>query len=282
MCATASRSRIFNKAVLYTPSESLLQSPHNFIERLILVAVDPALAAIFGQRVFGEDLVGGFGRRLIRQPVADEDDVFADSLRLLQMTRLVVSPIRPVAKSTLPSDLYIRRYVVRQDFEIGDFVARDEQVNDLMKSGAHDGQRNLLLPGPSGEGRESGVDPYLFAQQPLGLGEGLADAAHLGGDAVAQTQITLSDQSADRLDHPRPAAQTRRQKDQRVRFSDCAVEVGEDVRFCHWSRQLSRTSTPGGALNTNSADGAETFSFMFEKMKSERSRSGSMIESRSS
>src|SRR5262245_65803297 len=263
-------------------SESLLQSLQNFIEHLILVAVDPALAAIFGQRVFGEDLVGGFGRRAIRQPVADEDDVFAASSRLLQMTRFVVSPIRAVAESALPSDLFIRRYVVRQDFEIREFVARDEQVNDLMKAGAQDGQRNLLLPGPASESRESGVDPNLFAQQPLGLGEGLADAAHLGGDAVAQTQLALADQSPDGLDHPRPAPQTRRQKDQRVRFSDCAVEVGEDVRFCHRSRQLSRTSTPGGALNVNSADGAGTFSFMFEKMKSERSRSGSMIESRSS
>src|SRR5262249_34965997 len=223
---------------------------------------------------------GGFGRRVIRQTVADEDDVFAASPRLLQMTRLVVSPIRPVAESALPSGLFIRLNVVRQNFEIGEFVARNEQVDDLMEAGAQDGQRNLLLPGPAGEWRESGVDPNLFAQQSFGLGERPADAAHLGGDALAQTQLALADQPADGLDHPRPAAQPRRQKDQRVRFSDCAVEVGEDVRFCHWPRQLSRTSTPGGALNTNSADGAETFSFKFEKMKSERSRSGSMIESR--
>src|SRR5262245_58762515 len=214
-------------------SESLLQSPQNFVERLILLAIDPALAAIFGQRVFGEDLVGGFGRRVVRQAIADEDDVFAASPRLLQMTRLVVSPIRPVAESALPSDLFIRLNLVRQNFEIGEFVARDKQVNDLMEAGAQYGQRNLFLTTPASERRESGIDPNLFAQQPLSLGERLADAAHFGGDAVAQTQIALSDQPPNGFDHPRPSAQARRQKNQRVRFSDCAVEIGEDVWFCH-------------------------------------------------
>src|SRR5262245_48367045 len=102
-----------------------------------------------------------------------------------------------------------------------------------MKAGAQYGERNLLLPTPAGERLESGVDPNLFAQQPLSLGERLADAAHLGGDAVAQTQLALSDQPPDGFDHPRASPQTRRHKDQRVRFSDCAVEIGEDVWFCH-------------------------------------------------
>src|SRR5262245_22266944 len=109
------------------------------------MAVDPAFAAIFGQRVLGEDLVGGFGGGLIRQPVADEDDVFAASPRLLQVNRLVVPPIRPVAESALPPDLFIRVNVVRQNFETGELVARDEQVDDLMEAGAQDGQWNLLL-----------------------------------------------------------------------------------------------------------------------------------------
>src|SRR5262245_1043297 len=151
------------------------------------------------------------------------------------MTRFVVSPIRPVAESALPSDLFVRGNVVRQDFEAGELVARDEEVDYLMEAGAQDGQRNLLLSEPAGEGSESRIDPNLFAKQSLGLGEGPADAAHLGGDAVAQTQLALADQPPDGLDHPRPAAQPRSQKDQRVRFSDCAVEVGEDVWFCHSS-----------------------------------------------
>src|SRR5262245_15409058 len=233
VCAAASRSRSFNQAVLQTPSEPFLQPPQNFIERLILVAIDPALAAIFGQRVFGENLVGGFGRRLIRQTVADEDDVFATPPRFYQMARFVMSPIRCVAELALPSDLFIRTKLVRQDFEMGELVAGDEKVDDLMEAGAQDGQRNSLFSEPLREWRESGVDPNLFAQQSLGLDERLADAAHLGGDAFAQTQLALTDQPPDGFDHPRPAAHVRRQKDQCVRFGDRAVEVGEDMRFCH-------------------------------------------------
>src|SRR5215475_9341310 len=235
VCATASRSRSFNQAVLYPLSEPILKVPQNFVERLILEAIDPALAAIFGQRVFGEDLVGGFGRRVIRQPVTDEDYVFATPPRLLQMARLVVSPFRSVAESALPSDLFVRRNVVRQDFEMRELVSRDEEVDDLVEAGAQYSQRNLLLSEPAREERESGVDPNLFAKQSLGLGERPADAAHLGGDAVAQTQLAFADQPPDGLNHPRPAAQPRRQKDERVRFGDRAVEVGEDVWFCHSS-----------------------------------------------
>jgi hypothetical protein len=102
-----------------------------------------------------------------------------------------------------------------------------------METGAQDGQRNLLLCEPLRERRKSGVDPDLLAKQLLGLGEGHADAAHFSGDAVAQTQLALADQAPDCIDHPLATAQTRRQKDQSVLFTDCAVEVGEDVWFRH-------------------------------------------------
>src|SRR5262249_37866385 len=99
--------------------------------------------------MFGEDLVRGRGGRLVRQAVADKDDVFAAQPRLLQMFRLVVSPNRLVAEFALPSDLFIRVNVIRQDFEAGESPARNEQVYELIEAGAQDGQRNLFLFTPA-------------------------------------------------------------------------------------------------------------------------------------
>ncbi|MCG3161463.1 MAG: hypothetical protein JMDDDDMK_02646 [Acidobacteria bacterium] len=214
-------------------SKSALQLFQYLGERLVFVAIDPALAAIFGQRMFGEDFIRDFRRRSIRQSVTYEDDVFATPTRFFQMSRLVVTPMRFIAEFALPAKLFVGTNAVRQNFNVRELVARNEQINELMEAGAQNGQRNFPALDPAGKLNKSSVNPNPFAQQVHGVAERSADAAHFGDGRVAQAHSAFNDQTPDGFDHLSAAAKMCRQKNQRVFFGDRAVEVGKDVKFCH-------------------------------------------------
>ncbi len=96
--------------------------------------VDFALAAMFDQRMFGKDFVGGFGGSTVGQSVADEDRMIATFFCRFDGHSFVMSPVGFVAEHALPPGFFVRFQSVGQNFQVRKFFAANEQVNQLMKA----------------------------------------------------------------------------------------------------------------------------------------------------
>jgi hypothetical protein len=89
-------------------SNSFAQLLPDLGKGLVGVKGDVVFAAIFRQRMFGEDLIGGRGGLSVGEPIANEDCVLSMCARLTQSLGLVVAISGRIAEMALPAALRVR------------------------------------------------------------------------------------------------------------------------------------------------------------------------------